>query len=295
VTHPRFLCAVLLGAAILPVRQGLAQNGPAWFMPGQPPAAGARGPSRPGPARAPFAAPAEPAMTPETTETTEAPPRPTQVQLPPAPTVPDLPRAQMPPAAVLGVLSIPDVLRASTAYQAADKVMADRRQKLNDDAQKEQVALRDLGQRLATDRAKLSAEQIRTRERELQDRITESRRRFTERNREIQEAGQYALAQIERTLSDVVQKVAAAHGMNLVLQRSEVALNVAEFDITSQVADLLNKTLSSVTVPPNGVPAVASNQGGFVAVPASAPARPPAPPAAKTSPAGGGQTGVRTR
>ena len=270
-TYPRLLRAILLlGAAILPVRQTLAQNSPAWFMPGQPPTAAAHS-QHSVPARAQAAAPAEPALIPETTEAAQPTPGQVQVRLPPAPAVPDVPRGAMPPAAVLGVLSIPDVLRASSAYQAADKVMVQRRQQLNEDAQNEQVALRDLGQQLATDRAKLSAEQIRNRERELQDRITNSRRRFNERNQEIQQSGQYALAQIERTLSEVVQKVAAAHGMNLVLQRSEVALNVAEFDITAQVAELLNKTLPSVTVPANGVPPVAANEGGS-ALPASAPA-----------------------
>ncbi len=130
--------------------------------------------------------------------------------------------------------------------------MAERRQKLNEDAQKEQVALRDLGQALANERSKLSADQIRAKERELQDRITESRRKFSERGRIIQEASQYALAQIERTLSDVVQKVAASRGMNLVLQRAEVALNQGEFDITPQVAELLNKALPSVLIPARG-------------------------------------------
>ncbi|HEY5301579.1 MAG TPA: OmpH family outer membrane protein, partial [Acetobacteraceae bacterium] len=131
--------------------------------------------------------------------------------------------------------------------------MADRRQKLNEDAQKEQVTLRDLGQALGNDRSKLSADQIRKREKELQDHITESRRKFSERGRIIQEASQYALAQIERTLSEVVQKVAAARGMNLVLQRAEVALNQGDFDITTQVADLLNKALPTVLIPPDGV------------------------------------------
>lgn len=159
----------------------------------------------------------------------------------------------MPPAAVIGVLSIPDALRASSAYIEADKTMAERRQKLNEDAQKEQAALRDLGQQLATDRAKMTADQIRAKERELQDRIAESRRKFSERGRIIQDASQYALAQIERTLGDVVQRVAAARGMNLVLQRAEVALNQSEFDITQQVAELLNKALPSVQIPPEGV------------------------------------------
>ncbi|MEO9191754.1 MAG: OmpH family outer membrane protein [Acetobacteraceae bacterium] len=184
----------------------------------------------------------------------------------------------MPPAAVIGVLSIPDVLRASVAYREADKTMADRRQKLNEDAQKEQVTLRDLGQGLGNDRSKLSADQIRTRERELQDRITESRRKFSERGRVIQEASQYALAQIERTLSDVVQRVAAARGMNLVLQRAEVALNQGDFDITAQVADLLNKTLPTVLIPPDGV-----EPGTLPAVASTTP--PGATPAATTAPA----------
>ena len=96
-----------------------------------------------------------------------------QVQLPPPPEVPPLPKGPTPPAAIVGVLSVADVMRASTAFQQADKEFGGRRQKLNEDAQKEQVALRDLGQQLANERAKLTPEQIRTREKELQDRITE--------------------------------------------------------------------------------------------------------------------------
>ncbi len=274
-THTLLLRAALLAVAVMPIGQAMAQNrvaqnNPAWFMPGQPPAT-----SRPAARPAPALSAGGPASEPAPTEPAQQ----VQVQLPAAPPVPDLPRAAMPPAAVIGVLSIPDVLRISNAYRAADKAMADRREKLNADAQKEQVTLRDLGQQLATDRAKLSAEQIRTRERELQDRITESRRKFTERNRLIQQAGQYALAQIERTLSDVVQKVAASRGMNLVLQRSDVALNSAEFDITSQTAELLNKSLPSVVIPPEGVaPPLAAN--------ASTPANVVATPTAAKSVAG---------
>lgn len=253
-SFPRTL--LIAGAVLLLAPAAFAQssNGPGWFVPKQGAAAPARSSRTHTPARAAAPAPAEPSGLNAGGPTAEAPPPPiAKADLPPAPAVPDVSRGPMPPAAVIGVLSIPDVLRNSTAYQAADKTMAERRQKLNEDAQKEQVALRDLGQALANDRSKMSADQIRTKERELQDRITESRRKFTERGRIIQEASQYALAQIERTLSDVVQKVAASRGMNLVMQRAEVALNQAEFDITPQVAELLNKVLPSVVIPPEGV------------------------------------------
>jgi Skp family chaperone for outer membrane proteins len=256
---------VALGAAILfafiapgagraqQAPQGQGQN---WFIPNQPhpPAPERRAPARAAaPVAAPMDEPAPPAEEPATS------PEQLQVQLPPAPPVADVPHGSMPPAAVLGVLAVPDVLRLSVAYQAADKIISERRQKLNDEAQKEQVKLRDLGQELSAERAKLSADQIRAKEKELQDRISESRRSFTERNRVIQEQGQFALLQIQRTLSEVVQKVAASRGMNLVLQRAEVAVNIPEFDITMQVVEILNKSLPSVTIPAEGVSPVSTN------------------------------------
>ncbi len=176
-----------------------------------------------------------------------------QVQLPPMPELPNLPKGSATPAAIVGILSVPDVLRISSAYQAADKELSQRREKLNEDAQKEQVALRDLGQQLATERAKLSPEQIRQKERELQDRIAESRRKFGERNRIIQEAGQYVMAQIDRVLEAVAQQVALSRGVNIVLNRAQILGTTADFDLTPQVAEVLNKVLASVDIPPDGV------------------------------------------
>jgi len=167
--------------------------------------------------------------------------------------VPALPKGSPTPAAIVGILSVPDVLRVATAYQQGDKELSARRQKLNEDAQKEQVALRDLGQALANERGKLTPEQIRNKERELQDRLSESRRKFGERNRIIQEAGQYVMAQIDRTLEQVAQQVAVSRGVNLVLNRAQILGTTVDFDLTPQVADVLNKVLPSVIVPPDGV------------------------------------------
>ncbi|HEX2942872.1 MAG TPA: OmpH family outer membrane protein [Rhodopila sp.] len=175
------------------------------------------------------------------------------VQLPPAPEIPALPKGPATPAAIIGILSVPDVLRVSTAYQAAYKELNARGQKLNEDAQKEQAALRDLGQSLANERAKLTPEQIRTKERQIQDRATEAQRRFGERNRIIQEAGQYVMMQINRTMEQVAQQVALSRGINLVLNRAQILGTTADFDLTPQVAEVMNKVLPSVVVPPDGV------------------------------------------
>ncbi len=62
----------------------------------------------------------------------------------------------------------------------------------------------------------------------MQDRITNAQKSFRDRNRIIQEAAQYALGQIERTLIAVIRQVAESRGMNLVLHRAQVALQAQQ-------------------------------------------------------------------
>jgi Skp family chaperone for outer membrane proteins len=174
-------------------------------------------------------------------------------------------------------------MRASTAAQAVEKVIGERREKLNQDAQKEQAAWRDLQQALAGQRKSLTEDQQHTRERELSERITNAQRSFRDRNRIIQEAAQVALGQIERELIAVIRQVAESRGMNLVLHRAQVALNINEFDITEAVTTQLNSVLPSVVIPPDGqVPTAANTQiPGAPAAPQTAAVTPQAaPPAA---------------
>jgi Skp family chaperone for outer membrane proteins len=275
--------AVALALAFAPLA-GFAQQSPngEWFVPGQARPAAAPPASRPAPrpaaAPAPNALPggALPLPGDPADQAVGAPP-PLQVQLPPAPEIPPIPKGQATPAAIVGILSVPDILRVSTAYQAAYKELNARGQKLNEDAQKEQAALRDLGQSFAAERAKLSPEQIRSKEKEIQERATEAQRRFGERNRIIQEAGQYVMMQINRTMEQVAQQVAASRGINLVLNRAQILGITADFDLTPTVAEVLNKTLPGVIVPPDGVSPLAMNTPATPAAEAPVPT-PPKPP-----------------
>ena len=285
----RLFTGAALAAAVLRLSsaQALGQQSQQWFVPNQPRAAAPRPPAAPRPT--PTAQPEAPGagLVPEgAVPGAEGQSPQVQVQLPPPPEVPPLPKGPTPPAAIVGVLSVADVMRASSAFQQADKEFVARRQKLNEDAQKEQVTLRDLGQALANDRSKLTPEQIRSREKDLQDRIAESRRVFGERNRIIQEASQYVMAQIDRATEMVTQQVAISRGINLVLNRAQILGTVNEFDLTPAVVEDLNKVLAAVTIPPDGVSPVAMKPAeGATPVseqqPSTSPAKPPAkPPAA---------------
>ncbi len=272
--------ALVLGLLLSPAL-GLAEQSPngEWFVPGQARPAVSTQPPRtvPRPAPVPSGAPGGLPMPGDNgnDQASSAAPPP-QFQLPPAPEIPPIPKGQATPAAIVGILSVPDVLRVSTAYQAAYKELNARGQKLNEDAQKEQGALRDLGQAFGAERAKLSPEQIRAKEREIQDRATEAQRRFGERNRIIQEAGQYVMMQINRTMEQVAQQVALSRGINLVLNRAQILGTTADFDLTPAVAEVLNKALPSVVVPPDGVSPLTMAQ------PETAPAG-PAPAVAPTA------------
>lgn len=261
----RFAKSVGLTAALVFAAQTapMAQQAPnsEWFVPGQsrggaaPPANAQRPAPRPAPAPTPaptgLPGPLPLPGDPSADQLGGAPQL--QVQLPPAPELPPIPKGQATPAAIVGILSVPDVLRVSTAYQASYKELNARGQKLTEDAQKEQTALRDLGQAFANERAKMSPEEIRKKEREITDRATEAQRKFGERNRIIQEAGQYVMAQINRTMEQAAQQVALSRGINLVLNRTQILGTTADFDLTPAVAEVLNKVLPTVVVPPDGV------------------------------------------
>jgi Skp family chaperone for outer membrane proteins len=194
--------------------------------------------------------------------------------MPPVPELPPLPRAPSPPAAVVGIIGVPEVMHAATAAQLVDRVIGERRDKLNEEVQKEQQVWRDMQQALTNQRGSLSPDQVRAKERELQDRITTAQRSFQARSRIIQEAAQYGLNQIQAQLIAVIRQVAESRGMNLIVHRAQVALNVSDFDITDDVTAQLNKLLPTVIIPPDGV-----SPNAQVATP------PAAQPAAATTPA----------
>ena len=283
----RILQASVIAGAVLLFQPAAAQQNQQWFVPSHPRAAAPR-PAQSAP-RPSVGAPTE-QIAPETSLMPAEGAQPgaegqAHVQLPPPPEVAPLPKGPTPPAAIVGVLSLADVVRASSAFQQADKEFVSRRQKLNEDAQKEQQTLNNLNQSLANDRSKLTPEQIRTREKDLQDRITESRRVFGERNRVIQEASQYVMAQIDRAIEMVTQQVAISRGVNVVLNRAQILGATPEFDMTPAVVEDLNKVLVKVVIPPEGVSPMSMKPpaGGTPATSENKtpPAKPATPAAAK--------------
>ena len=261
-----------LGLAAAPA---MAQQDPGFFIPGggaRPPAAGGAQPARPNQPPAAQQRPTQGQGQPQgqpgrPAGRTEAPP--------------PLPAGQQPPAAVIGIVDIPEVQRVSSAFNQVREEIERRRTRLNDDLQREQNTWRDQQQALAGERAGLQAEVLRLRERELQDRITDSQRIFRNRSQAIEQSAQAALVEIEQGLGTVIRQVAQSRSVNLVLPRPLVIMNEPPFDLTEEIAQQFNRVLPRVTIPAESdgraQPPAAANAP---ATPRAAPAAPAPAPAA---------------
>jgi Skp family chaperone for outer membrane proteins len=225
---------------------------PGWFVPSQAPQGAVRGPSTGHvvrhAVRLPDIGPPIPA-TPKPNAAAEAAAE-AQANAP-IPTLPPLIHENPPPAPIIGVIGVPDVLQASTAAQAVNKEIEKRRAALTAEVQKEQDLWRRTQEALSDPRAHFSPDELRARESQLQTRIASAQLAWRNDEARIQAAAQVALGQIERTLISVIRQVATSRGMNLVLHRAQVALNMNDFDITDEVTKQLNQVLPSVTVPPD--------------------------------------------
>ena len=224
-------------------------SNPGWFTPksGEPAASGARRRTASRPpcgdgtragARARWPIPAS-----SSSRQAQGPAQAPVLPQPPVPTINPLPKGAPPPGAVVGVISVPDIMRQSSAAQQVQKEIVGRRDKLRDDVQREQMVLRDMQQIAAGQSRPHPGPGPRQGPRAPGPREQPTRSKFQDRQRVIQEALQVALNQIERELVQVIRQVAESHGMNLVMHQEQIALNVQGFDITPQVLSQLNAVL----------------------------------------------------
>ncbi len=175
-------------------------------------------------------------------------------KLPPIPNLPTLSLESTPPAAVIGTLSVPEILQKSTAMIGIEKVIEGRRAVLAKEAEAEQKKLQAEQKTIEAEQKKLGKQEIASKEKALQQEIEAAQVKFHNKDVAIQIAGRKAVGKVQAMLIAVIRQVARAHGMNLVLHRSQTVLNANGFDISEEVVTRLNKLLPAVAVPPSIVP-----------------------------------------
>lgn len=224
------LPVLTLGAA----PAALAQSSSGYFMPpsAQPAQSAPSAPAHAAPQKA-----AAPAQAP-------------QAQIP---NLPPLAQEAAPPTAIIGVLSVPDVMQNSTAAQAVQAEIQKRQAVLKTEEEKAQADLQAQQQQILALRGKVPDADFEKKVQDWQNQVAAAQTKFQEKNQAIQNSGQAALGQIEAELIGIIRQEAQAHGMNLILHREQAVLNVAAFDLTDETAKELNQLMPSVKVPPSVV------------------------------------------
>ncbi|MBB2167040.1 OmpH family outer membrane protein [Gluconacetobacter aggeris] len=190
-----------------------------------------------------------------------------QQPLLPAPPVPDfgpLPAGAKPPAPIVGVFDTDAIMRQSVAIQEVEKEMGTRRDALIRDVRAEEGQIQALRQQMMNaPRPEAEAQQ-----RSLQQRVAADQRKFGNRNRILEEDIQIALNQVQREIGQVVNSVAKARGLTLVVQSGLTVLHGPQVDISDQVASRLNAILPHVYLPAaNEDPEVVAKSGKFPTAP----------------------------
>jgi Skp family chaperone for outer membrane proteins len=167
--------------------------------------------------------------------------------------LPPLAQESAPPTAILGVLSVPDVMQKSTAAQGVQAEIQKRQAALKAEEEKAQTGLQAEQQQILAEKGKITEAEFEAKVQGWQNEVGAAQTKFQQKNQAIQNSGQAALGQIEAELIGIIRQEAQAHSMNLILHREQVVLNVAAFDLTDETVVELNKLLPSVKVPPSVV------------------------------------------
>lgn len=258
------IAAAMLWAGPAPAQQQGQQQ---WFVPGQ--GGGQGGAQQPRPAQPAQAQPAQAQPRPAQPPAAEVPPP------QPAPPIsiqqlPPLSPSPPPPAPIIGVLDVDQIRARWAPYAGLDNAIRSRVNRLRQDEQRERQALDEASRAFVAQRANMTQDQQRARQREIEQRAATLSRQFGDRQREIQSLAQNAEA-LEQIFRAVVSQVAGARGINLILRSNVVALNHPSLDITNDVLGQLQLVPVQVQIPPELPPAPAP------AAQAPAPAQPAAP------------------
>jgi outer membrane protein len=146
----------------------------------------------------------------------------------------------------IAVLNVEAVLNSSNAGRSVQEQLKKIRSANQEKDQESEAALRTEGEQLMKQRAVLSEEAFATKQKELQSRFETLRQGFDERQQRIQSAVEKARTQIHQALVEATRDIAAERDIDIVLSQTATALTSKELDISKDVLDRLNETLSEI-------------------------------------------------
>jgi|GEM_PF-1226112 len=152
-------------------------------------------------------------------------------------------------APVIGVVDADMVMGQSAAARSVAAQRDKWQQTYQGELSGQEASLRETRQKLDADRANMKPEEFQEKARAFEQSFGEFERKVLVRRRALEKSFAIAMGQVERAMFESTAQVAGAHGINMVLPRSQVMLFADNMNLTKDVIDVLNKKLPKVDMP----------------------------------------------
>ncbi len=152
------------------------------------------------------------------------------------------------PPAYVAVIDVQKILLESKAAQDL-RSQVDKQHRTDRDAlEKQEDSLRDEQQSIEKQRSILSKEAYAEKVRAWEKKAAVLNREINKRRSKLEQESQRALADIQKELLKIVQEIALASNITMVVSTSQLVMAEKDVDITRHVLTMLNKRLEKVSL-----------------------------------------------
>lgn len=154
----------------------------------------------------------------------------------------------IPAVSSIAVIDVQRILDDSLAATSVRKQVESQRAKFQGEIEKEENGLRHAEQELTKARDQLTPDVYADREQQLRQRFLTVERHVQARRKALEQTLADSMAIVRKNLIDVVEEVARARGVALVLVKDMVVWHDKTLNVTDEVLTRLNRKLPQVTV-----------------------------------------------
>ncbi|MTJ84091.1 MAG: OmpH family outer membrane protein [Telmatospirillum sp.] len=170
------------------------------------------------------------------------------------------------PAPVIAIVDVDQIFQDSAAAKGVRSQAEKYQQTFQNEMAKEENSLRVTQQEIDQSRKTLSQEAFAEKARAFDASVAEFQKQGMARRRALDKSLNTAMGQVQQAMLSATQQVAAGHGANMVLPRSQVVLFDDKMNITKEIISVMDKKLPHVDFPTprielDNAPAAASGSG----------------------------------
>lgn len=144
----------------------------------------------------------------------------------------------------IAIIDVQRVLDESAAAQSIQTQIEENRKLFQEELSEHEKELRETQKELAEN--DISQEEMRERRQNFESQLLETRKLVQQRRRTLEQAANKALTQLREEITKIVASMADKEGYDLILTRQNVILADKDMDLTDEVMETLNKTVTKI-------------------------------------------------